>query len=462
MRAPIALSIYVSLTVFAFAEQPAIPQEISAQWKVVYNQGLTASDHQNHEEALALFRKSWETAENDEARGASAIGVAQTFRHLNNRKDASLWYERARTAWMNVPNGGGMAAAASLNLADIERSFGDYVAAERTLRDASASPCNDARSRILLRNDLADLLREEGRSIEARPLFQQTLDSPDTASPQRVTALIGLADIGRQDRAWEQSIALWNQALDLSRSDHDSGTEAIELRGLASTWLAAGSSARAEPLFRRALKLMESDPVLPPEQIATVHAGLGELYRSENKLTLAEEEWTQALDLDRKALGESHPQIAWLMEMLADVFSSRGQFELAGDYATRASQIMSSSFGENSMPVAAALTNRALIEERANQLDAAVRDYARATAISRTFPDHRSIHIAMMQRYSALLKTMHRAGEAKAAAAEVQSFRSKYGCTSGLTRPFTPARNGRTETTAPFFVEPRTVAFGFT
>jgi len=54
-----------------------------------------------------------------------------------------------------------------------------------------------------------------------------------------------------------------------------------------------------------------------------------------------------------------------------------------------------------------------------------VRDYARATAISRTFPDHRSIHIAMMQRYSALLKTMHRAGEAKAAAAEVQSFRSK-------------------------------------
>jgi tetratricopeptide (TPR) repeat protein len=425
MRAAIALSIYVSLTVFAFAEQPAFPQEISAQWKVVYWQGLAASEHRNDEEALALYRKSWDTAENDEARGASAIGAAQTLRRLNNIKDAYVWYERARTAWINVPNAGGMAAAASLNVADIERTLGDYAAAERTLREASAAPYNDTKSRILLRNDLADLLREEGRAVEARPLFQQTLATPEAASPQRVTALIGLADIGRQDCAWEQSIALWNQALDLSRSDHDSATEAIELRGLATTWLAAGSSARAEPLLRRSLKLMEAEPALSSEQIATVHAGLGQLYRLENKLTLAEEEWTQALELDRRTLGESHPQIAWLMEMLADVFSSRGQFELAENYATRASQIMSSSFGENSMPAAAALTNRALVEERASQLDAAVCDYARATAISRTFPDHRSIHIAMMQRYSILLKTMHRAVEAKAAAAEVQSFRLK-------------------------------------
>jgi hypothetical protein len=77
------------------------------------------------------------------------------------------------------------------------------------------------------------------------------------------------------------------------------------------------------------------------------------------------------------------------------------------------------------MPVATALTNRAAIEQRANRLDAAVRDYARATAISRTHPEHRSLHLAMMERYAALLKSMHRAREAKEAAAEVQSFRFK-------------------------------------
>ena len=151
---------------------------------------------------------------------------------------------------------------------------------------------------------------------------------------------------------------------------------------------------------------------------------MAELYRSENKLALAEGEWSRALQIDRTVLGEAHPQVAILMEMLSDVYSARGEFGLAREYATRASEAMSGSFGENSMPVAAALTNRAFVEERAGDLDAAAKDYERAIGIARAHPEHRSLQTAMIQRYAGLLKTMHRSREAKALLANVRRRQS--------------------------------------
>ena len=157
---------------------------------------------------------------------------------------------------------------------------------------------------------------------------------------------------------------------------------------------------------------------MPPEQVASAHAGLAELYRSEHKLALAEGEWARALRIDRTLLGDAHPQVAILMEMLADVYSARGEFGLAREYATQASHAMSSSFGENSMPVAAALTNRAVVEERAGDRDAAAKDYERAIDIARVHPEHRSFQVLVIHRYSALLKAMHRSREAKALLAQ--------------------------------------------
>jgi hypothetical protein len=66
------------------------------------------------------------------------------------------------------------------------------------------------------------------------------------------------------------------------------------------------------------------------------------------------------------------------------------------------------------MPVAAALTNRALVEERASNPEAAAKDYARAINIARVHPESRLLRAVMVQRYSILLKAMHRSREAKA------------------------------------------------
>jgi tetratricopeptide (TPR) repeat protein len=289
-------------------------------------------------------------------------------------------------------------------LADVYRTSGDYAGAERVLREGAG----------MLRNNLADLLREEGRSTEARALFEESVRESSDSWRRRVGALIGLADIDRQQGNWEASVDQWNEALEICRREHDEQSEAIALEGLGVTWLQSGTAVRAESLLRRSLRMMENNPDMPPEEVATAHSGLAELYRSENKLALAEDEWSRAIQIDRGVLGEAHPQVAVLMAKLAEVYSVRGEFGLAREYAARASRTMRDTFGEDSMPVATALTNQAAVEQRAGDFDAAARDYESAIRIARGHPEHRALQAVMIQRYAGLLKAMHRQREAKA------------------------------------------------
>jgi hypothetical protein len=115
--------------------------------------------------------------------------------------------------------------------------------------------------------------------------------------------------------------------------------------------------------------------------------------------------------------------VACLMENLADIYSARGEFTLARDYSTRATEMLSASFGGDSLAAAAALTNRALVEQRASDLSAAAKDYERALTIARVHPENRPMAAVMLQRYAGLLKTMHRSREAKALDTEARLFR---------------------------------------
>lgn len=382
MRTLAALAIYVSLTAGIRAEGPQPLEETTSLRNLDQNPGQAS--HQPIR--------------------ANEVRIVQ----------AREWLERARRDWNTDPQQHLKLVVAAADLANLYRNAGDYPKAEQVLREVLAQPCTDAEVAGLVRNNLADLLREEGRADEAEPLFQQSIDSAGVSSRQRAGALIGLADIDRQYRRWDASIRKWNVALEISRQGQDERTEAIVLRGLGITWLESGSAARAEPLLRRSVRMLENDSDAPPEAVAGVLSALGELYRQENKLALAEDEWSHALKLERANFGEVHPQVAWLMEMLSDVFSARAEFLLARDYATRASQMMSASFGEDSMPLASALANRALVEQRAGELHTAAEDYERAIRIARAQPEHQPVEEAMIQRYAGLLKAMHRAREAKA------------------------------------------------
>jgi tetratricopeptide (TPR) repeat protein len=389
----------------------------------VYQSAVDASRQHRDEEARDLLGKSWQTAVTDDERGLAADGLGQTERRLGRMEEAKQWLGRAIEAFRQDPKQAHRLAVAAANLSDLERTTGNYDGAEAVLRKILNSPPGDEDARGFIRNSLADLLREEGRSQEAQRLFRETLDSPGPTARERIASMIGLADIDRAQSAWVSSISQWNEALDISRREKDQAAEAIILRGLGLTWLQSGSTARAEPLLKKSLKLVEANTEMAPEEVAGSHAGLAALYRAENKLALAEDEWTRALGIDRPLLGDTHPQVAILMEMLSDCYAARGEFAVARDYAARAADAMGRTFGENSMAQAAALTNQAGVEQRAGSFAAAARHFERAITIARAHPEHRSIGITMIERYAGLLKAMHRSGAAKALLAQRNEWR---------------------------------------
>jgi hypothetical protein len=127
-----------------------------------------------------------------------------------------------------------------------------------------------------------------------------------------------------------------------------------------------------------------------------------------------------------KTFGEMHPQNAYIMERLAEVYASRKEFTLARDYSNKAVQIMRACCGENSLAVAAALVNRATVEQKANALDAAAENYAGALRIARANPGNSFFESRIIERYAGVLKATHRNREAKELTAVTKSFGDQH------------------------------------
>ncbi len=414
MRILIALALGVSLNVIAFAGGE------ETNWTAVHTAGLEADLHQHHTEAIELFKQSWALARTALERGAAANDLGQAYRELGQSKEAKHWFEQACDIWRTEPEAGHFLAISAASLSELYRDAGEYAHAETLLREALQAKNNDLAYVDMIRNALGDLLREQGRIDEAATLLSETLHRGGIAWQQRVNALTGLADIDRQTRDWSASEEKWNEVLAIAHTQNDLTTEAIATRGLASMWVSAGNLARAEPLFRRALSIAGSNPATKPDQMASILSGLAEIYRAENKLALAEDAWSQALKIDREAFGDLHPQVALLTEMLAEVYAARGERELARDYANRAVETMKCLFGENTLPTAAALANRATVEQRASELNAAAGDFEHALSIAREERGEQRgndlLEKAMTERYAGLLKSMHRKVPAATAA----------------------------------------------
>ena len=76
----------------------------------------------------------------------------------------------------------------------------------------------------------------------------------------------------------------------------------------------------AEPLYQRSLAIFEK--ALGPEHpdVATVLNNLAELYRAQGKYAEAEPLYKRALAIREIALGPEHPDVAQSLTSLAEVF----------------------------------------------------------------------------------------------------------------------------------------------
>ncbi|MES1261127.1 MAG: tetratricopeptide repeat protein [Acidobacteriota bacterium] len=404
MRSSAALTLCVSLAAaFRAAGQPA-----TLTWIDLHDRGLAAIGNRDFQSAADLFAQSVPLAGNPLQRGLSSNDLGVTLHRLVRDSEARVQLETAFRIWRENPGQEVRLAQTAEALAAVNRTLGDYPAAEKILRAALQTPPSDPDNHALLLNELGDILREVGHSFESHQLLERTLALPGISRRRQLDAILGIADLDRDAHAWQASFEGWNKGLEIARERHWVSLEAAALRGLGVTFLDHGEPARSEPLLRRALQLFESQDV-PGHQIASTLSCLAQLYQAEARFGMAEEVLLRAVGMDEVALGPGHPQVAVLLEMLGDAAAGRKQLAPALAYYEKARWIMTERFGERSPLVAAVNASLAGVEQRANHNAEAAVHLEKALAILNVAgPEVQPLRDSVLRRYNGVCKALHR------------------------------------------------------
>jgi tetratricopeptide (TPR) repeat protein len=423
MRVIAALALSVCLSVSCLADD----------WLTVNHTGTEAFSKGNWADALAAFEKSWPLTTTPLEQAVTANDLGAALNALARTSEAVVWFERAVALWRTQPGFSEELAQTALGLVDVYRLNGRFGPAEQTLRSLLPTDLTNQRKAAVL-NMLGDLLREESRKPEARVILESTLALPGISRARQIEAWLGLADIERGLGNRIAAIAQADKAIALARETPVAeqaqimGSEAVALRIEGLTWLAEGELSKAEPLLRRSLNLLQQQGPSPQYQIAATYTALAQLYREQRKLSLSEEAWLHALEIQRKHSGDHHPQTAVVMEGLAGLYSLQKRYSEAAELAAQTLAIMTENFGTDSIPTAGALATIAYVEQGEKRLDAAASSYARALEILRAkaAPSDRNL-LGVMEHYADVLANLHRREEAKKVRQEAKAFRISNG-----------------------------------
>src|SRR5204863_8414497 len=96
-----------------------------------------------------------------------------------------------------------------------------------------------------------------------------------------------------------------------------------------------------------------------PEIDASVRSTLGQTYGALAEFKLAEPQFTKALELHRRLLGDSHPDVADDLNLLAVLRQFQGKLDECEKLNRQALAIRRKCFGDESAPVAETLNNLA-------------------------------------------------------------------------------------------------------
>src|SRR5262249_33351161 len=143
----------------------------------------------------------------------------------------------------------------------------------------------------------------------------------------------------------QDSAAHWNEALEIARANQgDRATvyEAICWRGLGETWMDRHDTARALPVLRRSVYLLES--VEPAEkevfQLAGSRRALAQALLLDGKPIESEALAKTAIAAMEMASLSGHPQAAALFDVMAQAEAAQGRLEPALEALERAQEIL--------------------------------------------------------------------------------------------------------------------------
>jgi CHAT domain-containing protein/Tfp pilus assembly protein PilF len=161
----------------------------------------------------------------------------------------------------------------------------------------------------------------------------------------------------------------------LRMREHFLGTEhpevAASLTNLATLYLARGAYAHAKPLLERVLRISEAAQGSAHPGVAAALAKLAALHEAQGVFAKAEPLYERALQVLEQAVGPAHPDVAAALAKLAALYQKQAEYAKAEPLYERALQIQEQAFGPAHPDVAIALASLAALYEEQG-------DYARA------------------------------------------------------------------------------------
>jgi CHAT domain-containing protein/Tfp pilus assembly protein PilF len=156
---------------------------------------------------------------------------------------------------------------------------------------------------------------------------------------------------------------------------------ATGLNNLADLYRSEGRLAEAEPLFKRALEIIEKALGSDHPSLSMGLNNLGELYRSEGRYAEAELLYKRALTIAQKAFGPNNPEVAKSLQNLALIYIQRGGYAEAEPINKHALEIYTETLGPGHPFVALSLANLAELHRRQGKPDLAFHEIQRAVDI---------------------------------------------------------------------------------
>lgn len=158
------------------------------------------------------------------------------------------------------------------------------------------------------------------------------------------------------------------------------GERAILLNNKATLHLQRGEYAKAEELFKAAIREYEATPDETGD-VAAIMSNLGEVYRLSGRFEEAESTYTKALRFREKKFGTDHPAIANILNAFACLYLDLGQSQEAEQLASRAVAVRERAGETSDGQFGAMLHNLGEANRRLKKLDVAESLFQRSLKI---------------------------------------------------------------------------------
>ena len=259
-------------------------------------------------------------------------------------------------------------------LSDPEENRGNQVTA-RELLDSGATRLraglqDQPATRAALLATVGTVYDSLGQYRDALPLLNEALQLQEQAHDNaRIETLLelGRAYIGAGDLPAAE--APLQQALHLAQSDSGPNSAATghALWTLGMLRFQQGQISQAKELYIRSLAILESSKA-PETDVSPVLSDLAAAYMGDQQWPLAKQAYEQALEIDRRVLGDDHPKIAFRLQNLAIVAQNSGHLSEAEALYKDALQREERTYGDRHPETAVTKGNYGLLLQREGRL----------------------------------------------------------------------------------------------